>query len=162
MSENPRTGTVLLDHPILQMRHALPFNHADLFQLWRYIPKMLEQPHAFTQHHGRQINRDFINQPCTESLLQRLRCADGDIFIASNRFGLPNRALDAVRDEGERGAFLVCLFLRNTMRQYHHRHIRWMVTAPCLSNVEGLSSGNQRAHLLNNIIKPFGAGRRDF
>src|SRR5262245_52906589 len=64
-----------------------------------------EQADAGAEQHGREGNRELVDQAAVQVLLDRLGAAgDAHVAVAGGLAGLEQRALDAVVDEVEGGA----------------------------------------------------------
>lgn len=67
---------------------------------------MLEQPDAFAERHGHQVNLYFVKQSGSYALLSDTRAAShSDIFITRSCLGFLKDTLDTVGDEGKRLLF---------------------------------------------------------
>src|SRR5215217_4709725 len=73
---------------------------------------MLEQPNAVPEKDGHQVYDYLIKESRPDALLHDARGHHGDVLLARDRFRLPHRAFDPVRDELERRS-CVDQFLRD-------------------------------------------------
>jgi hypothetical protein len=87
------------------VRHAGGGVRAHLRQREALGVDALEEPDARAEQHGRERDRELVDEAGAQVLLDRLGAArDADVAVAGDRAGAPQRALDAVADEVEGGA----------------------------------------------------------
>ena len=89
------------------MRHVRGFYDLGSLQLYVFRPEVVEQPDPATEQHGHDVHVYLVQQPGLETLLNEARRANRDVLLARQLPGLFDRALYAIRDEGERGSLVV-------------------------------------------------------
>src|SRR5439155_7130283 len=96
-----------LDDAVREVGDGGGLDHPGALQ-FALIAEVLEQPHSVAQEHGDEVDLQFVEEAGLQVLLSDMRAAGHpDVLLAGCRFGLLERGLDAVGDEGERGPALL-------------------------------------------------------
>src|SRR6266700_4177730 len=112
------------------------------------IGSRLEKAQALTQEDRNDAHMDFVNQPGSEALLSGICAAyHHDMFLFCGGFGLLNRLVDAIGDEGHRQLVVLSFdhLLWKMMSQDKDRHLIFVIREIALGHVVGTSAHYHRA-----------------
>src|SRR3712207_3391750 len=138
-------ASLLLDDAEREVRDPGALYHLRVLQLDGRRAQVLEQPDAVPEQDGRQVDVYLVEEPRPEALLREACGANGDVPVSRYLLRLLDGALDAVRDERERGP-LVDPFLRDRVGYDEGRYAQGRVAAPPVGDVEGPPPRHERPH----------------
>ena len=101
LAARTRSGRSLPD-PVPQVGHTRGGNHASALEFEVRAFEVVEQPRASSKENRRDVQLHLVDEPRSKELLGDIRATrQSDVLAAGSLFGLRERRLDAVRDEGE-------------------------------------------------------------
>ena len=68
------------------MHHTGGIDHANFFELDPGRANLFEEPYAFPQQHGYEVNEDLVDHSRFKILSRNIGTADSDVFVARGRF----------------------------------------------------------------------------
>jgi hypothetical protein len=143
-------------HAVVDERRQGGLAHAGLLEVDR-LREAVEQALAAAEDHGRDDDRQLVDQPGGERLADHVGAAhDVDVLVARRLARAGDRVLDAV-DEHERVAVRL---VAGSVRDDEERQAPRVAVAPAAGRLVGEAPADDGADALHGVLEPAGVLRR--